>query len=181
MLFNLVSRIGEYATKTWWHTTIVDSRGDYATKYALNIEAIVSKDWKLGNRLGGLLLGAFALPLSALPLDVLLLVQATLRHSFESVGLSACRFLDEHAGELGALADATVGSLGWADRQVLSVSPDTAAFDAMVYMSEKAVSALAVVHNGRLIGVLSLTCITSRIYLLIGVPSYVFSDWGAFS
>ncbi len=65
-----------------------------------------------------------------------------------------CRFLSENSGELGALASATVGDLGWAGRRVLSVSPDTSAFDAMLQMSQQNVSALAVVQDGKLIGAL---------------------------
>mmetsp|Transcript_898 Transcript_898/g.2753 ORF Transcript_898/g.2753 Transcript_898/m.2753 type:complete len:391 (-) Transcript_898:1214-2386(-) len=62
------------------------------------------------------------------------------------------RFLSERADDLGSLAVATVGSLGWANRAVKSVSPDTAAFDAMLQMSQQKVSALAVVQNGKLMG-----------------------------
>ena len=43
--------------------------------------------------------------------------------------------------------------LGWADRKVVCVTPDTAAIDALVLMAEKNISGVAVVSDsGALIG-----------------------------
>lgn len=64
-----------------------------------------------------------------------------------------CRFLYEHRGSLGPLVGRTAKDLGWADRKVVCVTPDTAAIEALALMAEKNISGVAVVSDsGALIG-----------------------------
>ncbi len=74
-----------------------------------------------------------------------------------SPGLSLCwllcSFLYEHRDSLGRLVSRTAKELGWADKQVLSVKPDTAAIEALALMADKNVSGVAVISElGALIG-----------------------------
>jgi 5'-AMP-activated protein kinase regulatory gamma subunit len=68
------------------------------------------------------------------------------------------RYVAARTGELGPLAEKTTKELGWAQREVLCTAPDVSAFEAMLSMSEKGISALAVVaEGGKLIGNFSLS------------------------
>ncbi len=63
------------------------------------------------------------------------------------------RFLFEQKESLGALVSKTARDLGWADKTVMAVRPDTAAVEAMARMAEKNFSSVAVVgDSGALIG-----------------------------
>lgn len=63
------------------------------------------------------------------------------------------RFLSQHSESLGPLSDMTVEQLGWAHRDVISVTPELAAIDAMRKMHEANIGAVAVIGDGgKLIG-----------------------------
>ena len=60
--------------------------------------------------------------------------------------------------DLGAVADQTAEQLGWVGKQVVSVSPETSAIEAMVLMNKQQISALAVVDGvGKIIGNFSIS------------------------
>ncbi|KAI8472445.1 MAG: hypothetical protein J3K34DRAFT_467412 [Monoraphidium minutum] len=63
------------------------------------------------------------------------------------------RFLSMNRGQLGPLAKQTCRELGWCPKQVVAVTPDVSAIEAMALMNEKHISAVAVVDSvGKIIG-----------------------------
>ena len=65
----------------------------------------------------------------------------------------ACSFLYDHKQLLGGLGQKTAKQLGWADIKVITVTPDTAAVEALALMADKGIAGVAVVsENDALIG-----------------------------